>query len=229
MAVEPAPPVPPNPADPAAPPPPAPAGDPPAPAEDDLDFSGMDLDDLSAAIESAVAEGVKKAQPPAPVADPLEGVADDVRPFAERTLKLEKELAELRAKDAERETAASDAAKIQQIRDTAKEFRMSKEEVIAVGKYADEHPDVAAVLDFRTLAVVAKPDLLARSRSTPAPQPSAAPAAPAGGPAPAALVEPGSGGETPPKDWTPGAGHGFGDITRWALQNMGGTLMTEQP
>jgi hypothetical protein len=202
---------------------PAPA---PAAAEEAVEeFESMTIEEIEASIEAAVTKGVARATPKPAAEDPLAGLDDSVRPFAERTLKLEAELAERKKNESLAAAAQQEAARITEIQSVAKEFKMTKDELIAVADYADAHPEKAAVADFRTLAAMQNPKLLLRGMEPAKPEPKDG--APAGGPAPAVTVEVGSGGDAPPQDFRPGPGHGFGDITNWALSHQRGTFITE--
>jgi len=197
-----------------------------AAAEDDaVDLDTMSIEELEAIVTKAATEAAKAVVPKAEEKDPYEGQEPAVRAAHERLDKAEKELAERRERDVREQAAREEQGRMAEITAVAKEFKMTKKELMAVADYADAHPDKAAVADFRTLAVMQNPDLLLRSRKTDSPE--AKDGAPAGGPAPAATIDVGSGGEAPPADFKPGPGHGFGDITNWALQHQRGQFITE--
>lgn len=198
----------------------------PAPESVEDDYDAMTMEELEALVENSVKRGVEAATPKAPAEDPNADLDPRVREIDARTKKVEEELAARRANEQKALEAQQEAARITAIQKTAQEFKMTKEELLAVADYADAHPDKAAVADFRTLAIMQNPELLLRAKATPTPEPKP-PAAPDGGPAPAAIVEVGSGGDAPPAEFTPGAGHGFGDITRWALRHQAGQFIQE--
>lgn len=199
------------------------------PAEDadpEVDLDTMSIEELEQVVETAVSRAVETAKPKGPPApDPLEGVDPAVRELHERTAKVEAQLAERNEREKAEAAAAQENARIKEIGAVAEEFKMSRKELLAVADYADAHPEKAAVADFRTLAVMQNPELLLRAKAKPSAQPKDE--APAGGPANAAVVEVGSGGEAPPAEFKPGPGHGFGDITNWALRHQRGQFITE--
>lgn len=226
---------------PETPPAPAPAPEPPAPEpvepEADVeDFDDIPLDELESSIRSIVGDALDERLPkpePEPEPDPFEDLPEDVRPLAEKNAALEKRLAAMEAKEQERERAAAEAGResnmIAQMKAAAKEFSMSKEEVLAVADYVDKNlpPEVADKLSFEQMAILQNPLLASRRKVNGAP-PSAKPGAPAGGPPPAKLVEVGSGGDAPPRDRHPGPGKGFDDIHREAAREYAGKLFVNE-
>lgn len=197
-----------------------PQPEPEAEAEPTDEAFEVDLDELDARLEKIISKGIdqgiqKHLAPEVPEEEPEpepEPGSDEARIRALERAELDRQAAA--AKQAEADAEKQTLAEIAQ---TMSKYKLTKEETMAVAKAIDANPTKHAELTFEESAILTNPALAGRLvKPTP---PTTGTPRPQGGPNAALLVEVGSGGEQPPKDFEPGPGHGFGDINRWARQS----------